>query len=91
MSHYDCNICGEHHAESTCPNKAKLSVRKARKMNPGDKVTILIDTWMAPAGTTGQVHTVNLTEGLISVEYDEPFQGVFDFAEVYLKLENPDG
>ena len=46
---------------------------------PGTKVRILIDTWLAEAGVTGEVTPRNLTEGLISVQYDSPFQGIFDF------------
>lgn len=54
-------------------------------MKPGTRVEILVDIWMAPAGTTGTVHTKNLSPDLISVHYDEPFQGIFDFFPGYLK------
>jgi len=58
-------------------------------MTPGTKVVINVDTWIKPKGSTGVVHTKNLTEGYISVSYDFDAPGlgdgtVFDFPEEVL-------
>jgi hypothetical protein len=55
-------------------------------MKPGTKVIVLVETWMAPERATGVVHVKNLTDGFISVQYDEQFGGsIFDFDESLLE------
>lgn len=59
-------------------------------MKPGDKVEILVDHLIGPAGMVGFVHDKNLTEGLISVSIDVYEDGeagpILDFDKSYLKL-----
>lgn len=60
-------------------------------MKPGTKVKVLIDTFMAEAGSLGVVHDKNLTEGLISVAYLDYYEPdskgpILDFSPEYLEV-----